>query len=190
MREQVVLDNQRAVNIWIARDGAATGGSRDLMLDSDGDGARDDTAPDTNGDGLPDGDGIVDSCQHQPPANMATAYGFANVRAFIHPATPPPGNVNTLRECAAGGIFSAEATEAGVFIHETGHAGWGMADEYCCDGGYLQPKPNPNIYREPGRVHGRRREPWAVCAGDCAASTRSTPTCSTTCGCPTRRRPT
>lgn len=146
MREQVVLDNQRSVNLWLARDGGATGGTRDLRLDADGDGERDDVAPDTNGDGVPDGDGITDTCQHVPPANLATAYGFANVRALMHPATPPPGNVDTLRECARNGVFSAEATEAGVFIHETGHAGFGLADEYCCDGGYFQTKDVPNTY--------------------------------------------
>lgn len=145
-REQRVLDNQRAVNIWLARDGAATGGTRDLLLDADGDGQRDDAAPDTTGDGIPDGDGITDTCQHVLPANLGRDYGFGNVRAILHPATPPPGNVNTLRECARGGVFSAEAGETGVFIHETGHAGWGLADEYAPDGGYFQADPNPNTY--------------------------------------------
>lgn len=122
-REQVVLDNQRKINIWLARDGASTGGTRDL-----------------------DGNGTLDICQHTLPNNTGREYGFGNVKAILHPATPPPGNVNTLRECAAGGAFSAEATETGVFIHETGHAGWGLADEYAPDGGYFQADPFPNTY--------------------------------------------
>ncbi len=146
-REQTVLDNQRQLNIWIARDGAATGGARDLNNDSDGDGSDDDPAMDTTGDGIPDGDGRVDACQHVGPANLATAYGFANVRSYVHPATPPPGNTDTVRECATGGVFSSEANETGVFIHETGHTGWGLADEYCCDGGYNPPALLPNVYR-------------------------------------------
>jgi len=54
--------------------------------------------------------------------------------------------VNTLRECAFGGVLSAEAGETGVFIHEVGHAGFGLADEYCCDGGYFQTDEVPNVY--------------------------------------------
>ncbi|SNT60806.1 hypothetical protein SAMN05421812_112200 [Asanoa hainanensis] len=124
MREQRVLDNQGGINVWIARDPAATGGFRDLR----------------------GGDGIDDTCQHQPPANLGVDYGFANVRAILHPTTPPPGNTNTLRECAFGGVLSAEAGENGVFIHEVGHAGFGLADEYCCDGGYFQTADVPNVY--------------------------------------------
>jgi hypothetical protein len=120
-REQVVLDNQRKINIWLARDGASTGGFRDL-------------------------DGTPDICQHTLPGNLGRDYGFADVRAILHPATPAPGNVNTLRECAVDKTFSAEATETGVFIHETGHAGWGLADEYAPDGGYDPPDPFPNVY--------------------------------------------
>ncbi|MEV4624355.1 hypothetical protein AB0J74_37320 [Asanoa sp. NPDC049573] len=124
MREQLVLDNQRSINVWIALDPAATGGLRDLR----------------------GGDGIVDTCQHQPPGNLGTAYGFANVRAILHPATPAPGNTATLRECARNGVLSAEAGETGVFIHETGHSGFGLADEYCCDGGYFQTPDAPDVY--------------------------------------------
>ncbi|GIF52106.1 hypothetical protein Afe04nite_66450 [Asanoa ferruginea] len=124
MREQLLLDNQRDINVWIARDPAGTGGYRD-----------------TSGDGNPD------LCQHQLPANLGTDYGFGNVRAILHPATPAPGDLNTLRECAVGGVMSAESGETGVFIHETGHAGFGLADEYCCDGGYFQTPEVPNVYK-------------------------------------------
>ncbi|GIF75429.1 hypothetical protein [Asanoa siamensis] len=125
MREQLVLDNQRAVNVWIALDTAATGGFRDLR----------------------NGDGVDDTCQHQPPDNVGVEYGFGHARAILHPATPAPGNANTLRECAFGGLLSAEFGETGVFIHEIGHAAFELADEYCCDGGYFQMPLVPNVYR-------------------------------------------
>ncbi|HET9257419.1 MAG TPA: hypothetical protein VFO16_19760 [Pseudonocardiaceae bacterium] len=120
--EQVVLDHQRAINVWIALDGAGTGGFRDL-----------------------NGDGNADTCQNFVPT--APEYGFADVKAILHPATPPPGNTNTLRECSSNGAFSAEAGERRVFIHETGHAGWGLADEYLIpkDGGRFE-KPPANVY--------------------------------------------
>ena len=33
-----------------------------------------------------------------------------------------------------------------VTMHELGHYPFGLADEYCCDGGYFQPHPHPNLY--------------------------------------------
>ena len=125
MREQLMLENQRGINVWIALDGAATGGFRDLR----------------------GSDGIDDTCQHQMPANLGTDYGFGHVRSILHPATPAPGNVNTLRECAFNRVQSAEAGETGVFIHETGHSAFELADEYCCNGGYFQTPDVPNVYR-------------------------------------------
>jgi hypothetical protein len=125
MREQLVLDNQRDINVWIALDPAATGGFRDLR----------------------NGDGIDDTCQHQLPANIGTDYGFGHARAILHPATPTPGDANTLRECAFNRVLSAESGETGVFIHEIGHAAFELADEYCCDGGYFQTPRVPNVYR-------------------------------------------
>jgi len=125
MREQLVLDNQRALNVWLALDGAATGGLRDLK----------------------NSDGIDDTCQHQLPNNAGTAYGFGNARAILHPATPPPGNRDTLRECTFNWVMSAESGETGVFIHEFGHAGFELADEYCCNGGYFQMPDVPNVYK-------------------------------------------
>ncbi|GIJ60360.1 hypothetical protein [Virgisporangium aurantiacum] len=122
-REQIVLDNQRAINVWLARDGASTGGIRDL-----------------------DGNGALETCQHTLPDNTGRDYGFGNVKAILHPMTPFPGDINTLRECAVGGVFSAEAGEPDAFIHETGHAGWGLADEYPFGVDYFQPNPYPNIY--------------------------------------------
>src|SRR5262249_6993346 len=113
--EQSVLDNQRAINVWIALDGAGTGGFRDL-----------------------DGDNKPDICQHIVPTS--TDYDFADAKAILHPATPPPGDKNTLRECSVAGVFSAEAGDRRVFVHETGHAAWGLSDEYA---GASNPFENP-----------------------------------------------
>ena len=45
------------------------------------------------------------------------------------------------RDCAPGGqrLFSSEPTSIGTVLHETGHRPFGLADEYCCDGGYVPP---------------------------------------------------
>jgi hypothetical protein len=49
----------------------------------------------------------------------------------------------------AHGTATVQATrdDAGVvFAHESGHALFGMSDEYCCDGGYATNGPCVNIY--------------------------------------------
>ena len=51
-----------------------------------------------------------------------------------------------LRDCATGGIFSTEPGSTDTVRHETGHSPFGLADEYCCDGGYFQTGTNPNMY--------------------------------------------
>jgi len=43
-------------------------------------------------------------------------------------------------------IFQAWTWFQGTFLHELGHSPVGLADEYCCDGGYFQSHPYPNIY--------------------------------------------
>jgi len=51
------------------------------------------------------------------------------------------------RACSGGSVFSTPGYSPKVVVHETGHRIFGMADEYCCDGGYWQPSdPYPNIY--------------------------------------------
>jgi hypothetical protein len=42
--------------------------------------------------------------------------------------------------------FSTEAVHIGTALHETGHAVFYLADEYCCDGGYWELEEYPNIY--------------------------------------------
>ena len=60
---------------------------------------------------------------HQMPTNNANLT-FAEVRVLMHQ--------NTLRDYAmAGGIFSTEWDRPQTFIHEGGHAMFGLRDEYC-----------------------------------------------------------
>jgi hypothetical protein len=142
-RHQVLLDEQRATNLWLLLDQgqavnrAAVGGFRDLLFNS---GANAGTVtPDANADNIPDGDGTADTCHVELPGNLATDGAFANATAIVHN--------NAIRDCApGGGSFTSEQNELNLFPHELGHAGFGMADEYCCDGGYFQPNPNPNTY--------------------------------------------
>ncbi|WP_018349724.1 hypothetical protein [Longispora albida] len=147
-REQVMLERQRSVNIWFAMSGAATGALRDLMTDTDGDRRPDTLARDTTGDGIPDGDGIVDYCQHERPYLARFEYGWANARAILHPPRVPNPPLATYRDCAYGGVDSifSSGDAAYTFVHETGHAGFGLSDEYCCDAGNRQVDPFPNVY--------------------------------------------
>ena len=77
-------------------------------------------------------------------------YLFADAGAIVHRDA-------SIRDCAPGGdrFFTGDATHMDggllgrVFLHETGHRPFGLADEYCCDGGYFQADPFPNVYEEP-----------------------------------------
>ncbi len=53
---------------------------------------------------------------------------------------------DTFRDCANSGVFSTEPTSLGTVLHESGHSPFGLADEYCCDGGYFENGPNPNMF--------------------------------------------
>ena len=75
---------------------------------------------------------------HTAPANWATDYSFSDSGILLH--------TDNLRDCAQGGIFSSEPNNIATIRHETGHSPFGLADEYCCDGGYFQQAINPNMY--------------------------------------------
>jgi hypothetical protein len=89
-------------------------------------------------------------CSSETPDNWDDDYTFAETGAVMH-------RDGTIRDCAPGGeqFFSGDATRLDggrlgrVFLHETGHRPFGLADEYCCDGGYYQSEPFPNVYSEP-----------------------------------------
>ncbi len=55
-------------------------------------------------------------------------------------------HTDNFRDCAKDGKFTSEPTSFGTILHETGHRPFGLADEYCCDGGYFQNEPFPNLY--------------------------------------------
>jgi hypothetical protein len=80
-------------------------------------------------------------CNFSEPANWDTSYAFAEAGSIVHS--------DSLRDCARFSIriFSGEVGgDARVFLHETGHQPFGLADEYCCDGGYFQTDIFPNLY--------------------------------------------
>jgi hypothetical protein len=66
------------------------------------------------------------------------APSFADVSAVLH-------GVNC-RDNSPNKDFSANSPS--VAWHELHHAAFGLADEYCCDGGYWRPDPLPNIYND------------------------------------------
>lgn len=81
-----------------------------------------------------------DNCILGKPDGFDSDYAFADSAGIFH--------TDKFRDCAGGRLFSSESgTEANrVILHETGHSPFGLADEYCCDGGYWEPDPNPNLY--------------------------------------------
>jgi hypothetical protein len=86
------------------------------------------------------------SCDIEPPANWGSEYTFANAGALFHSAYP--------RDCGEVGrrIFSTNPNTQPplnpnrTLLHETGHIPFGLADEYCCDGGYAYVTPHPNVW--------------------------------------------
>jgi hypothetical protein len=66
-------------------------------------------------------------------------YGFAEVGWILHD--------DVHRDCARSALrlFSALDSDPRISLHETGHVPFGLADEYCCDGGYFT-NDQPNLY--------------------------------------------
>jgi hypothetical protein len=87
---------------------------------------------------LGDAEDAGSGCDHEAPD-----INFADTGALLHK--------DDFRDCAPGGqrLFSSEPTSVGTLLHETGHRPFGLADEYCCDGGYFQTDTDPNLYEEP-----------------------------------------
>jgi hypothetical protein len=74
------------------------------------------------------------------PDDFDTDYSWRDSAAILH--------TDTLRDCANLGLrlFSSEPGSLATVLHETGHSPFGLADEYCCDGGYFETGPNPNMW--------------------------------------------
>ncbi|MFD0784522.1 hypothetical protein ACFQZ8_11430 [Micromonospora azadirachtae] len=83
-------------------------------------------------------DPAEDGCDHEVPDS-----GWADSVMVVH--------VDSFRDCAMGGsnVFSGENNSFSTIRHESGHRPFGLADEYCCDGGYYQQDVYPNVYEEP-----------------------------------------
>ncbi len=120
----IYLRNQPRLNLWLARD----------MGNAD------------RGD-------VFDDCDHDVPTGWGSAYAFVDAGAILH--------TDCMRDCAFDRVFSVEGPLSPnvpcpsgglpnpVLRHEAGHRPFGLADEYCCDGGYYQQDRFPNVYEEP-----------------------------------------
>jgi hypothetical protein len=110
------LSNQQRFNFWLA----------DQRGDADDVPAPTPTNP------------AATRCMLTVPGNWATDYSWRDTGAILH--------ADEFRDCANNGVFSAEPGSLGTVLHETGHAPFGLADEYCCDAGYYESTPNPNLF--------------------------------------------
>lgn len=72
------------------------------------------------------------------PNDWETNYAFADAGVIIHQ--------DDFRDFAKGGFFTSTRGFSGVARHEVGHRPFGLADEYCCDGGYYEQSVFPNVY--------------------------------------------
>lgn len=89
---------------------------------------------------------VLEDFVFYPPAGGCTVFDtattFADSIAVIHP--------NDFRDWSSSGcsrrVFTSEPVSYRTFVHESGHSLFGLADEYCCDGGYWQAETNPNIW--------------------------------------------
>jgi hypothetical protein len=78
-------------------------------------------------------------CDHWTlPSGYAEDCPFADATAIIHR--------DDERDCAHGTTFSSQWSGNRTVVHESGHALFGMRDEYCCDGGYGQSESMPNVF--------------------------------------------
>lgn len=104
--------------------------------------------------GIPPADNPL--CSRTGPNNFETRYIFADVAAIVH--------TSRCRDNAGSpGTFTIEyeADRLQVIAHEAGHRPFGMADEYCCDGGYFSSRrpflssdynpPYPNMFKSEGK---------------------------------------
>jgi hypothetical protein len=74
-------------------------------------------------------------CQFGP----ADFVSFANSNGILHKVD--------CRDNAPGNWYSSKP-DWRITWHELHHAAYGLADEYCCDGGYFEANPYPNVMRD------------------------------------------
>ena len=108
---------------------------------------------------------LVDSRNITVPNGWNTDYSFADAGALLQR--------RGIRDFAPRGarIFSSDVNrlDGGRFgrvtVHETGHSPFGLADEYCCDGGYFQSEEWPNVYKND--LIGCQKDPAATDSDNC-----------------------
>lgn len=113
-------DNQVWFNFWLARE---TGFAGDAEL-----GCK---------HRLP---GMAEGDSREAAEPWDLNYAFSDSGAIVHR--------KAMRDCARGslGAFSAPVDRPNVARHESGHNPFGLADEYCCDGGNYQKAKLPNLW--------------------------------------------
>ena len=140
----VLLDNQNKINFWIAQDTGTAGGY------------------------------VPPDCNLTPPTNWATDYAFSDAAAILHR--------KDIRDCAKDSVANVHTIKFDEnhfpipfkptlgftpFVHELGHAIYGLADEYCntrpgadpnkpCDGGYYETSSFPNLFKQVGDCESAR----------------------------------
>jgi hypothetical protein len=78
-------------------------------------------------------------CVFTGPDNMSLLIkSGGNAFAYLHKASE--------RDCKRGNRFSSEVDDARPLLHESGHAFFGLVDEYCCDSPAKQQRCVPNLY--------------------------------------------
>jgi hypothetical protein len=75
----------------------------------------------------------------KPASSVSSDMPFRDADAVLH--------VEDFRDCSVGSRFSAEGGRTKAFLHESGHAVFGMADEYDGDTSYWEPANEPNIFK-------------------------------------------
>lgn len=99
-------------------------------------------------------------------ADADTDMPWRNVDSVLHTAN--------LQDCTNIGLthFTAEGHNTKAFLHESGHAVFGLADEYCGPTYYFQPANEPNIWSSEAGCRteqtAKGRDPnncWEFCSG-------------------------
>jgi Tol biopolymer transport system component len=86
-------------------------------------------------------------CLREAPDKFKKRYGFADVAGIVHRS-------DCRDNAGSPGTFTVEMEldRLQTVAHESGHRPFGLADEYCCDGGYFTKQlfgpPFPNIFKE------------------------------------------
>ena len=89
-----------------------------------------------------DTDGMPGTCGALTAPEDWDQYSYADSGWIVHD--------DNHRDCANGSLrlYGGWTGNPQTPVHETGHTPFGLADEYCCDGGYYQVESLPNLYTD------------------------------------------